>query len=234
MRLHRRDRNTASYVGVPHHTNLTLTSFVTSRGLIRTGTLISCGFWREGIHKPGFSFQTLTTLVVLTNGCRNETKWSITRGHSLRGLRAFGCPSHFVELRSEPTLVQLPANFLHVCRGDRCRLPAKAGADKGDQPGDIGVGKHLLVGHHRHVVVFEPGKCRREATQHDGNRIVGIVQAEYTVALQCRRDSFLALAVDTVAGATVVGEQLVIFIRMVSAGQAGGGSGVPMRTPMDC
>jgi hypothetical protein len=43
MRLHPRDRNTASYVGVPHLINLTLTRFVTSRSMIRTGILISGG-----------------------------------------------------------------------------------------------------------------------------------------------------------------------------------------------
>jgi len=56
---------------------------------------------------------------------------------SLRCLSAFGCLYRFVKLRSESAFVQRSANFLHLYRGDLCRLPAKTGMDKGDRVSDV-------------------------------------------------------------------------------------------------
>jgi len=53
MRLHRRDGNTTDYLAVPHFINPTLTSSVTSRGLIRTGFRLSPDF-------AGFRIYTAT------------------------------------------------------------------------------------------------------------------------------------------------------------------------------
>ncbi len=52
MSLHRHDRNTTKYAGVPHLVNLTHTSFVTNWSLARTGILISGGTNISSVFAP--------------------------------------------------------------------------------------------------------------------------------------------------------------------------------------